>query len=107
MLPMSVRSRLPHPLDALTQSGTIGQDNEVDRQAVRGRPADRSWMSPPPTSSTASFSRSTNSIAPKSSASDVRSASGGDDVGAALTCELVTIDPTEPAAPCTRTLCPA
>src|SRR5204863_6102714 len=27
---------VPHPLDDLTQLGTIGQDNEVDRQAVRG-----------------------------------------------------------------------
>src|SRR4051812_33898003 len=27
---------VPHPLDDLTQLGTIGQDDEVDRQAVRG-----------------------------------------------------------------------
>src|ERR1700716_1285077 len=27
---------VPDPLDDLTQLGTIGQDNEVDRQAVRG-----------------------------------------------------------------------
>src|SRR5512147_2954249 len=27
---------VPHPLDDLTQLGTIGQDNEVDRQAVGG-----------------------------------------------------------------------
>src|ERR687888_1047471 len=35
---------VPHPLDDLTQLGTIGQDNEVDRQAVGGprlgRPGD-------------------------------------------------------------------
>src|SRR5262249_7667739 len=85
---------VPHPLHDLTQLGAIGHDNEVDRQAVGGRasvgpamvtsvpparirPADRFAMSPPktsktrstpPTSSRASFSRSTNSCAPKSSA---------------------------------------
>ena len=35
---------VPHPLDNLTQLGTIGRDNEVDRQAVGrarlGRPGD-------------------------------------------------------------------
>ena len=31
------QSSVPHPLDDLTQLGTIGLDNEVDRQAV-GRP---------------------------------------------------------------------
>src|SRR4051812_43286405 len=30
------QSSVPHPLDDLTQLGTIGLDNEVDRQAVRG-----------------------------------------------------------------------
>src|SRR5438270_3273134 len=89
------QSSVPHPLDDLTQLGTIGLDNEVDRQAVGGprlgrpddghtsvppariRRADRFWTSPPmtsntrstpPTSSSASLSRSTNSCAPKSSA---------------------------------------
>src|SRR6201981_2193945 len=82
---------VPHPLDDLTQLGTIGLDNEVDHQGVGGarpgrarhgprsdrtvppariRPADRCWMSPPmtsktrstsPTSSRVSLSRSTNS----------------------------------------------
>src|SRR5207248_4873219 len=30
------QSSVPHPLDNLTQLGTIGLDNEVDRQAVGG-----------------------------------------------------------------------
>src|SRR6266704_3861826 len=30
------QSSVPHPLDDLTQLGTIRRDNEVDRQAVRG-----------------------------------------------------------------------
>src|SRR3954454_567993 len=30
------QSSVAHPLDDLTELGTIGQDNEVDRQAVRG-----------------------------------------------------------------------
>src|SRR5438067_198258 len=30
------QSSVPHPLDDLTQLGTIGLDDEVDRQAVRG-----------------------------------------------------------------------
>src|SRR5687768_8881885 len=30
------QSSVPHPLDDLTQLGTIGLDNEVDRQAVDG-----------------------------------------------------------------------
>src|SRR4051795_6785487 len=30
------QSSVPHPLDDLSQLGTIGFDNEVDRQAVRG-----------------------------------------------------------------------
>ena len=30
------QSSVPHPLDDLTQLGTIGLDNEVDRQAVAG-----------------------------------------------------------------------
>src|SRR5262252_3701629 len=30
------QSSIPHPLDDLTQLGTIGLDNEVDRQAVGG-----------------------------------------------------------------------
>src|ERR1700746_2280965 len=30
------QSSVAHPLDDLTQLGTIGLDNEVDRQAVRG-----------------------------------------------------------------------
>src|SRR5262252_6139643 len=30
------QSFVPHPLDDLTQLGTIGLDNEVDRQAVGG-----------------------------------------------------------------------
>ena len=30
------QSSVPHPLDDLTQLGTIGFDNEVDRQAVVG-----------------------------------------------------------------------
>jgi hypothetical protein len=30
------QSSVPHPLDDLAQLGTIGLDNEVDRQAVRG-----------------------------------------------------------------------
>src|SRR5437899_6262345 len=38
------QSSVPHPLDDLTQLGTIGLDNEVDREAVgaprRGRPDD-------------------------------------------------------------------
>src|SRR5438105_15680167 len=30
------QSSVPHPLDNLTQLGTIGLDNEVDRQALSG-----------------------------------------------------------------------
>jgi hypothetical protein len=60
------QSSVPHPLDDLTQLGTIGLDNEVDRQAVGGPRLGR--PNEPPTSSRASFSRSTNSCAPKSSA---------------------------------------
>ena len=30
------QSSVPHPLDNLTQLGTIGLDDEVDRQAVSG-----------------------------------------------------------------------
>src|ERR1700739_1972681 len=30
------QSSVPHPLDDLTQLGTIGLDNEIDRQAVGG-----------------------------------------------------------------------
>src|SRR3954470_8486714 len=30
------QTSVPHPLDDLAQLGTIGQDDEVDRQAVRG-----------------------------------------------------------------------
>ena len=30
------QSSVPHPLDDLTQLGTIGLDNEVDRKAVNG-----------------------------------------------------------------------
>ena len=30
------QSSVPHPLDDLTQLGTIGLDDEVDRQAVSG-----------------------------------------------------------------------
>src|SRR5437879_3545396 len=30
------QSSVPHPLDDLTQLATIGLDNEVDRQSVRG-----------------------------------------------------------------------
>ena len=37
----------------------------------------------------------------------VGGASGADDVGANLRASCVTIDPTAPAAPCARTLCPA
>src|SRR5205814_6280155 len=65
------QSSVPHPLDNLTQLGTIGLDNEVDRQAVSGprlrrsttdtnvppariRPVDRFPMSPPMTSKTRS-----------------------------------------------------
>ena len=58
-LPMFVRRPIPHALDDLTQLGTIGIDNEVDRQTVGPndtsvppaliRPADRFWMSAPMT----------------------------------------------------------
>src|SRR5207248_5375706 len=33
---VSPQSSVPHPLDDLTQLGTIGLDNEVDRKAVNG-----------------------------------------------------------------------
>jgi hypothetical protein len=33
---VSPQSSIPHTLDDLAQLGTIGLDNEVDRQAVRG-----------------------------------------------------------------------
>jgi len=35
------QSSVPHPLDDLAQLGTIGLDNEVDRQSVGGRPSRR------------------------------------------------------------------
>ena len=89
------QSSVPHPLDDLTQLGAIGLDNEVDRQAVGGprlgRPDDGHQCSsgsnqacgPLPDVAAddiehqidcrrrlpgTSFSRSTNSCAPKSSA---------------------------------------
>src|SRR5580692_10748462 len=88
------QTSVAHPLDDLTQLGAIGHENKVDRQAVGGprlgrpamvtsvppariRRADRFPMTPPmtsktrstpPTCSRTSFSRSTNSCAPKSSA---------------------------------------
>jgi hypothetical protein len=67
------------PLDGLTQLGAIGYDTSVPPARIRA--ADRFAMSPPrtsktrstpPTSSRASFSRSTNSCAPKSAPSDGR-----------------------------------
>src|SRR6266513_4267068 len=84
---------------------------------ARTTPADRFWMSPPrtsntrstpPTASRVSLSRSTNSCAPKSSAV-CRPAPRP----VPMTCapasraSWVAIEPTAPAAPCTRTLWPA
>ena len=127
------QSSVPHPLDDLTQLGTIGLDNEVDRHAVceprLGRPDDGHQCS--------SGSNQARGPLPDVAADDIEheidfadifedvvlevdellraevehrltvgGASGADDVGAGLTYELP-IDPTAPAAPCTRTLCPA
>src|SRR5215471_4582231 len=39
---VSPQSSVPHALDDLSQLGTIGLDNEVDRQAVRGPSPGRS-----------------------------------------------------------------
>jgi hypothetical protein len=127
------QSSLPHPLDDLTQLGTIELDNEVDRQAVGGprlgRPDDGHQFSP--------GSNQACGPLPDVAADDIEhqidfadvfqqvvleveelfrteverlltvgSASGADDVAAGLSASCVTIDPTAPAAPCTRTLCP-
>src|SRR5215472_10626158 len=84
---------------------------------ARIRPADRVAMSPPrtsktrstpPTSSRVSLSRSTNSCAPKSRAV-CRSAARPVPMtyAPASRASWVAIEPTTPAAPCTRTLCPA
>src|SRR5258708_7695578 len=124
----------PHPLDDLTQLGTIGPDNEVDRQAVGGprlgRPDDGHQCS--------SGSKQACGPLPDFAADDIENqidaadvfedvlvevdellraevehrltvggTSGADDVRARLTCELRHHRPTAPAAPCTRTLCPA
>src|SRR5258707_14989527 len=46
------QSSVPHPLDDLTQLGTIGLDDEVDRAAIGGpglgRPPQGHHRSPPP-----------------------------------------------------------
>src|SRR5215472_8215808 len=88
------QSSVPHPLDDLTQwvrsdsttkstdrpsagRASVGPTMDTSVPPARIRPADRFWTSPPmtsntrstpPTSSSASLSRSTNSCAPKSSA---------------------------------------
>ena len=36
MADVRAQSSVPHPLDDLTQLGTIGLDNEVNRQAIDG-----------------------------------------------------------------------
>src|SRR3970282_1267113 len=109
------QSSVPHPLDDLTQLGTIGLDNEVDRQAVvgprLGRPDDGHQCS--------SGSNQACGPLPDVTADDIEhqidfadvfqgvgvevdellraevehrltvgGASGADDVGASLSCEL-------------------
>src|SRR5499427_6683706 len=84
---------------------------------ARITPADRFAMSPPrtsntrstpPTSSRASLSRSTNSCAPKSRAVRRPAACPVPMTYApASHASWLAIEPTTPAAPCTRTLCPA
>src|SRR5262249_1321843 len=76
---------------------SVGPTMDTSVPPARIRPADRFWMSPPmtsntrstpPTSSSASLSRSTNLRAEVEPLPTVGSASGADDVSAELTCEL-------------------
>jgi hypothetical protein len=125
---------VPHPLDDLTQLGTIGLDNEVDCQAVGGPPLGRPYdghqrSAGPDQACGPPLDVSADDIEDQIDAADVLQgvvvevdellraeverllavggASGADDVCAASRASCVTIDPTAPAAPCTRTLCPA
>src|SRR5260221_5648996 len=109
------RSSVPHPLDDLTQLGAIGLDDEVDRQAVGGpcfgRPGDGHQRSsgsnqacgPLPDVAPKHIENQIDSAAvfqgvivevDKLLRAEVErrltvgSASGADDVGAGLTCEL-------------------
>ena len=128
------QSSVPHPLDDLTQLGTIGLDDEVDRQAVGGprlgRPDDGHQCSSGPNQARGPLlDVAADDIEDQIDSADVfqgvvvevdellraeverlltvGGASGADDVGAGLRASCVTIVPTAPAAPCARTLCPA
>src|SRR5207248_10668771 len=109
------QSSVPHPLDDLTQLGTIGLDNEVDRQAVGGprlgRADDGHQRSPGSNHACGPLlDVSADDVEYQVDAADVfrrvvlkvdellraevecrltvGGASGADDVGAELTCEL-------------------
>src|SRR6201997_5375952 len=128
------QSSVTHPLDDLTQLGTIELDNEVDRQAVGGprlsRPDDGHQCSSGSNQARGPLLDVTaDDIEHQIDAADVfqrvvvegnellraeverlltvSRAAGADDVGAASRASCVTIEPTAPAAPCARTLCPA
>src|ERR1700722_7415236 len=85
---------------AMPSAGSVSAGPTMDTSVPPAliRRADRFWMSPPmtsntrsmpPTSSSVSLSRSTNSCAPEiERLLTVGGASGADDVGAGLTCEL-------------------
>src|SRR5690242_14963887 len=128
------QSSVPHPLGDLTQLGTIGQDNEVDGQAVGGprlgRPDDgHQGSSGPDQACGALLDVSADDVEHQVDPADVLQsvvvevdellraeverlgavggAPGADDVAPASRASCVTIVPTAPAAPCARTLCPA
>ena len=117
-----------NPLDDLTQLGAIGQDNEIDRQAVSGprlgRPGDGHQRS--------SGSNQACGPLPDVAADKIEHQIDAADVFQGVVLDVdkllraeverlltvgsaspisrascVTIEPTAPAAPCTRTLCPA
>ena len=129
-----LKPSIPNPLDDLTQLGTIGLDDEVDCQAVRGprlgRPDDGHQCSSGSDQARGPLQDvAADDIEDQIDFADVfedvvvevgellraevergltiGGAPGADDVGAGLTCEFVTIVPTAPAAPCARTVCPA
>jgi hypothetical protein len=128
------QSSVAHPLDDLTQLGTIGLDDEVDCQAVGGARlgrADDGYQGSSGANQACGplLDVSANDIEDQIDAADVFQgvvvevdellgaeverllAVGGaprsDDMRASLARDCVTIVPTEPAAPCARTLCPA
>ena len=128
------QSSVPHPLDDLTQLGMIGLDDEIDREAVGGpcfgRPDDGHQRSSGSNQACGPLPDvAADDIENQIDFSDVfqcvvgevdellraeverlltvGGTSGADNEAPASRASCVTIDPTAPAAPCTRTLCPA